>query len=108
MSSLRSISAKRFNHTLSMAVLMSGLIIGIAATLGRATVNLRGAVVNKPDIAVLLLMEERKEDVLDSTLLKNSGKEREYLVETGTGPKWVKLKQGDTAWFIAEIEPLRE
>jgi hypothetical protein len=105
---LHLVSAKRYFHTLGMAILVSCLIVGVAATLGRATLNLHGAVIRKPDIAVLVLMEARDEEILDSTLLKESQNEREYLVETKTGSKWVLLKRGVSQWYIAQVENLRE
>ncbi len=93
---------------MGIAILVSALIIGIAATLGRATLTLKGAVVQKPDIAVLLLMEKRNENATDATLLKDGDTERDYLVETSTGPKWVRLKKGEKEWYIAQEEALRE
>ncbi len=105
---LHLLSAKRYFHTLGMAILVSCLIVSVAATLGRATLNLHGAVIRKPDIAVLVLMEERHEEILDSTLLKETPNEREYLVETKTGSKWVLLKKGVSQWYIAQVENLKE
>ncbi len=102
------VSARRYLHTVGVAILVSMLIVGVAATLGRATLTLKGAVINKPDIAVLLLMEERGETILDSRMLKESPGVQEYLVETGTGPKWVQIKRGSEKWYISAVEPLRE
>ena len=106
--SLHLLSAKRYFHTLGVAVLVSCLIVAVAATLGRATLSLHGAVSWKPDIAVLVLMEERDEEITDSTLLKETPDQREYLVETKTGPKWVLLKKGTAQWYIAQVENLKE
>ena len=90
------------------AVLLSGLVVALAATLGRAMANVRAALTDKPDIAVYLLLKD--EDVSSSVLLRNneSTKERDYLVETATGPKLVHLKKGEKEWFVAGEEVMHK
>lgn len=100
------LSRARFFHTYSWALMLSILIVGIAATLARATLNVSGALVRKPDIAVLLLLP--KEGIWDSTLLRSLDNERDYLLETRTGPKLARLMRGRTEWYVQEVVPLRE
>jgi hypothetical protein len=96
----------RFLHTVWWAVLLSALIIGVVATLGRAAANVKAALTDKPDIAVYLLLED--EGVTQSTLLRGRALERDYLVETRDGPRLVKLKKGEEEWFVASVETLHE
>lgn len=100
------ISRKRYTHTMLWAVLLSALVVGLTATLGRAMGNVKAALTDKPDIAVYLLLKE--EDVSSSVLLRNNEDERDYLVETNDGPKLVKLKKGEKEWFIASEERMHE
>jgi hypothetical protein len=100
------VSSKRFAHTVWWAVLLSSLVVALAATLGRAMANIKAALIEKPDIAVYLLLEE--EGVTSSTLLRAKENERNYLVETKTGPKIVQLKKGEKEWFVANVERMRE
>lgn len=94
------LSKLRFKHTYTLALLISCLIVGIAATLARATVNLAGALTRKPDIAVLLLLPD--EEITHSTLLRSTPNGRDYLVDTKDGPKLVKLKKGNNQWYVQE------
>lgn len=96
----------RLSHTYVWALLMSCLIVAIAATLARATLNLAGALVRKPDIAVLLLLPE--EHISRSTLLRADGNKRDYFVETVDGPKLARLKKGREQWYVQEVIPLHE
>src|SRR5262245_35014342 len=96
----------RFGHTYRWAFLWSCLIVAITATLARATLNLAGALVNKPDLAVLLLLPQ--EDITDSSLLRDKGDERDYLVTTKQGLKIVRLHKGKEHWYVQEKVSLRE
>jgi len=100
------LSKLRFTHTYSFALLISCLIVAIAATLARATLNVAGALLHKPDIAVLLLLPN--EGIYDSTLLRTTDTERDYLIQTKTGPKLARLKKGETEWFVEEEVPLHQ
>ena len=100
------LSKLRFLHTYVWALLLSLLIVAITATLGRATLNLAGALTRKPDIAVLLLLQD--EGIYDSTLLRTLPGERDYLLQTKEGPKMARLKRGTDQWFVAEVVPLHE
>ncbi|MDD5623367.1 MAG: hypothetical protein PHI23_01500 [Candidatus Peribacteraceae bacterium] len=102
---IRHVSHWRFFHTVGWAVLLCALIVAIAATLGRATMNIRAALTDKPDIAIYLLLPE--EEIGRTMLLKESETERDYLAETKDGPKLIRLKKGEK-WYVAEMEKLRE
>lgn len=103
---LRSISRLRFLHTIGWALLLSALVVAVAATLGRATINLKAALTDKPDIALYLLLPE--EEIGRSTLLRAREDERDYLAETKDGPKLVRLKMGEKEWYVELVEQLHE
>ena len=100
------LSKLRFKHTYLIALLISCLIVAIAATLARATLNLAGALVRKPDIAVLLLLPE--EEITNSKLIRTTESGKDYLVETKDGPKLVKLSKGEEQWYVREVIKLHE
>ena len=52
------ISRLRFASTILWAIVGSTVVVASAAGLARATLNLNGALVEKPEIAVYLLMPE--------------------------------------------------
>ncbi len=95
----------RLHHTLLWTLAASAIVVVMAAGLARATLNMAAALTEKPDLAVYLLLEE--ENVKDSVLLRETEKERDYLVETDDGPKLAKLKKGEKEWYVSKVEPLR-
>lgn len=100
------ISGKRYGHTMMWAILLSLLVVGLTATLGRAMGNVKAALADKPDIAVYLLL---KDDVVtSSTLLRSHEDERDYLVQTKDGPKLVKLRKGEEEWYVVSEERMHE
>lgn len=103
---LHRLSSLRFFHTMGWAVLLCALIIGLAATLGRATLNIKAALTDKPDIAIYLLLPE--EEIGKTMLLREKDNERDYLAETKDGPKLIRLKKGERQWYVAEMQTLRE
>ena len=103
---IHSLSHKAFTHTVVWSVTVSILIVIAAAMLGRATHNFKAALTDKPDVAIYLLLPE--EEIGQTTLLKESETEREYLAETKEGPKLIKLKKGPTQWFVSYTEKLHE
>jgi len=103
---IRRISHLRFFHTIAWAVLVCGLVVGAAASLGRATLNLKAALTDKPDIAIYLLLPEEK--IGRTVLLRDLDTERDYLAETKDGPKLVRLKKTDKQWFVSSVEQLHE
>jgi len=100
------ISSRRYSHTMLWAVLLSSLVVAIAATLGRAMANVKAALTDKPDIAVYLLLKD--EGITHSVLLRSSDNQRDYLVQTKDGPKVVKLKMGEKEWYVASVDTMRE
>lgn len=101
------VSRYRAIHTMSWAVLLSLLIVAVAATIGRATVNLRGALTAEDgSLAVMLLLPE--ENISEVTMIKASSDTQEFLAETKDGPKLIRLKRGETEWFVQDTVMLRE
>jgi len=100
------LSRFRFLHTLGWALLISVGIVAVAAGAGRAVINMKAALIDKPDIAIYLLLPEEKFG--KTTLLREKENERDYLAETPEGPKLVTLKRGDVEWFVSNMELLRE
>lgn len=100
------ISRGTFLKTVGLGIIASVAIVMIAAGIGRATVNLQGALTEKPDIAVHLLLEE--DGVGRVELLKEGDTERHYLAHTDDGPVFVILKKGETEWYISSKERLHE
>ncbi|MBI3336941.1 hypothetical protein HYZ98_05270 [Candidatus Peregrinibacteria bacterium] len=100
------LSTRRYLHTTFWALLMSGVIVVGAALLGRATINIKGALIDKPDIAIYLLLPNEK--IGTTTLLRETTNERHYLAETKDGPKLVILEQVNGKWEVKLVEKLRE
>lgn len=100
------LSRFRFLHTMGWAVVLSALIVLVAAGLGRAAINLKAALTDKPDIAIYLLLPD--EEIGQTTLLREKENERDYLAETKDGPKLIKLKKGEEEWYVVEVEQLHE
>ncbi len=88
------------------AVLLSSLVVAIAATLGRAMANVKAALTDKPDIAVYLLLPD--EGISHSVLLRSHPDQRDYLVQTSDGPKVVKLKMGEQEWYVSSVDMMHE
>lgn len=101
------VSRFRYMHTMIWAVLLSLLIVSLAATIGRATVNLRGALTAEDgSLAVMMLLPE--EEIREVTLVKADADEQEFLAETKDGPKLIRLKRGEKEWLVREKITLRE
>ncbi len=95
-----------FRRTVLWSVVACFLIVGAAAALGRSMSNFRAALTDKPDLAIYLLLPE--EGIGNTTLLREEETERDYLAETKDGPKIVKLKKGESQWFVSHVENLHE
>lgn len=80
------------------------VVVGIAAGLGRATVNLGAALTDKPDIAIYLLLPD--EGLHSIEVLKEEENERHYMAESKDGPKFIILKKGEEEWYISHVERL--
>lgn len=98
------LSRRRFLHTVRWGLAASVLVVAIAAGVGRATVNLQGALTDKPNIAIYLLLPE--EEIGRVEVLKETDQEMHYMAETKDGPKFVILKKGEEEWFVSHIEQL--
>lgn len=94
----------QYLKTVALAVAASMLVVGTAAFLGRATLNLRAALTDKPDLAVFMLLEER--GVTHLTILREAENQRDYLIETKDGPELVRLKKGEKQWYVSHEERL--
>ncbi len=101
------LTSRKFSHTVAWAVGVSvAIVIGVAG-LGRAAHNFQAALINKPDVAIYLLLPDEK---LGKTTLIKANKEdtvRDYLAETPHGPMLVELKKTDK-WYVALTEQLHE
>lgn len=86
--------------------MVSVMVVAIAAGLARATLNLNAALIEKPDIAIYLLLPD--EEIRGVDILREEEGRRDYLAETKDGPKLVILKKGEEEWYVEHIEPLRE
>lgn len=100
------LSRRGFSHTVLWVLLASVLVVGGAAALGRAAINFNGALTDKPDIAIYLLLPD--EGITKVTLLRETETERHYLAETKEGPKLIILKKGEKEWYVSQNEKLRE
>ena len=101
------VSHFRAVHTMTWALLLCSLIVAIAATIGRATVNLRGALTAEDgSLAVMMLLPD--EGISDVTLIKASSDTQEFLAETKTGPKLIRLKREPQQWVVQDEVTLRE
>ena len=103
---IHKVSRMGYLQTILVAVLISCLVVAIAATLGRATMNLKAALVEDPDLAIYLLLPD--EEISTTEVLREWKNEKHYLAETSEGPKLVILKKGEEEWFVSEVERLRE
>jgi len=103
---IRKLPRRHFLHTVVWGVVASLVVVGGAAGVGRATINLRSALTDKPDIAIYLLLPE--EEIGKTTLLREEENERDYLAETKDGQKLIILKKGEKEWYVSSVEPLRE
>lgn len=101
---ISNISRKRFLFTVGWGIIASLTIVAAAAGIGRATMNLQGALTDKPDIAIYLLLPD--EGIGKVELLREEEGERHYLAHTKSGPKFVILKMGEKEWYVSDIETL--
>lgn len=103
---IHSLSGKKFGHTVMWSVVLCVAIVISASLLGRATGNFKAALTDKPDVAIYLLLPD--EDLGNTTLLRESETERDYLADTKEGPKLIKLKKGEKEWFVSVVEKLHQ
>lgn len=95
------LSTWRYTHTMAWAVLLSLLIVAIAATIGRATMKLRGALTDDDaSLAVMMLLPD--EEISDVTMLKAGPDTQEFLAETKNGPAVVRVLRVEGKWTIKD------
>ena len=101
------LSTARFHHTVLWALVLNVVIIVLAALLGRAALNLKAALTDKPDVAVYLLLPDA--GITSVSVLREGRNERDYVAETASGSMFVRLHKGsDRKWAVAETELLHE
>lgn len=99
------VSNFRYAHTVLWAVLMSIAVVALTAGLGRAALNMKAALTEKPDLAVYVLLPE--EELGRTTLLREQPGERDYVAESKDGQLYVKLRKSkEGKWYVAELERL--
>jgi len=103
---IHAISHRTFRHTVLWSATLCILIVIAAAALGRAAHNFQAALTEKPDVAIYLLLPD--EGLGNTTLIKESETERDYLADTKDGPKLIKLKKGEKEWYVSLVEKLHE
>ena len=100
------ISRLRFASTILWAIVGSTVVVASAAGLARATLNLNGALVEKPEIAVYLLMPE--EHITHVEVLREGEDTKDLLLETKEGKMLVTMKKGEEEWYISYKQQLHE
>lgn len=88
-----------------MGLITCILIVAAAAALGKAMVNLKAALVSKPDVGIYLLLPEL--DLGDTELLRDMGDTRDYYAESKEGDLLVHLKWEKNQWAVGSYEHLR-
>ena len=101
------LSPWRYSHTMGWAILMSLLIVGLAATLGRATINLRGALTAE-DASLAVIMLLPNEHISNLTVIRAGAETQELLAETKDGPKLIRVRRVEGKWEVQEEIRLRE
>ena len=99
---LADVSRFKFINTMGWAVVASSLIVAAAAYLGRATLNLKAALTDKPQVGIYLLLP----DITSAELLRDRGELQDYLVYTNKGPELVQLEKFEGTWRVKSEEPL--
>ncbi len=99
------ISRRRYVLTIGWTVLLSLCIIIAVSSLAKATLNIKGALIEKPEIAVYLLLPD--EGIIQVELLRETETTRDFLLHTKeNGKLFVKMEKGEEQWYITEKENL--
>jgi hypothetical protein len=99
------ISRWRYCSTIVWAVVASITVVVVTAGLARATLNIKGALIEKPEIAVYLLLPEKH--ITSVEVLREEENARDFLVSTEDGGSLlIKMKKGEKEWYIEEKERL--
>jgi len=94
----------QYLRSMGGTLLICGIIVAVAALLGRITLNLKAALVDKPDLGIYELYPE----ATDAHLLRAGQTQRDYLLDTPAGPKLVKLTKVSGQWIMSLVEALHE
>lgn len=103
---IHTLSHRSYRVTVLWATFCCLMIVVAAAAFARASHNFTAALTDKPDLAIYLLLPD--EEIGYSTVIKEGDTERDYLAETKDGPKLIKLKKGETEWYVSHVETLHE
>jgi hypothetical protein len=103
---IHNISRGRFLHTVGWGLAASLIVVGMAAGIGRATMNLGAALTDNPDLAIYVLLPD--EAIGKIEILREEENERHYQAETKEGTKLIILKKGESEWYVSHIESLLE
>ena len=95
---------KWYKHAGLWAFAICLVILTFTGVLARITLNLQGATLTNPDLAIYTLLED--EIVYHADLIRESETERHYVVESSAGTRLVILEK-DQYWKVAEQEALR-
>lgn len=98
------LSRPRYTSALFWAYTMTGVIVTASAFLGRAAINFRAALTDKPDIAIYLLLPE--DNIGRTELLRSTNVTRDYLAQTKNGRELIQLKKGEKRWEVVHREVL--
>ncbi|MDA1209360.1 MAG: hypothetical protein O2904_05010 [bacterium] len=103
---IQRISRGRFTHTVVWAVVTSGLVVAIAAGLARATLNIDAALIDKPHIAIYMLLPD--EEISHIETLRETEEQHDYLATTKDGMKLVQLRRSEETgeWYVHFMEQL--
>ena len=107
------LSTWRYTHTMAWALLLSLLIVGIAATIGRATIKLRGALTDEDGTLAVMMLSKKKISSIEMVKagmdpLKDDVQMQEFLTETEDGPELVRASRVDGKWEITQEINLHE
>ncbi len=97
-----------YRRTVMWTVLLALLVMAVVALVARGKQNLNAALINKPDLAAALVLEDKGYEITNVSLLRELTYERDYVVDTNSGAVFVKLIQRDGTWNLAEWEEMRE
>lgn len=100
------ISRWRYFSTILWAIGGSIAVVAVTAGLARATLNMKGALVEKPEIAVYILLPDL--EITQVEVLREEEMQKDLLVHTKSGNYLVIMKKGEEQWYVAEQESLHE
>ena len=103
---VHTLTRRRYMHTVVWSVFLCVVIVLAAAFMGRAAHNFKAALTDKPDVAIYLLLPD--EELGNTTLIRETETQRDYLAESKNGPELITLKKGEKEWYVSVVEKLHE